>query len=109
MLNVVEKRAVLLIDGPPVGAVHLRVVEELALNSPGLAEDLRPFSSRVNQRFHLRDIKSTVADLDRAIRRNDPPAVAATGSLIEQLLSVFRERVCADAFKKRGRRALLKL
>src|ERR1044072_2812948 len=98
MLNVGEQRSVLLIDRLPVCAVHLRVVEELALDSPGLAKNLRPLRARIDQRLHLRDVDRALADLGRTVSRNNPPAVPATGGLIEQLLSVFRERVGEDAF-----------
>src|ERR1044072_7460292 len=104
MLNVGEQRSVLLIDRLPVCAVHLRVVEELALDSPGLAKNLRPLCARVDQRFHLRDVYWTIADLGRTVSRNDPPSVPATGGLIEHLLFVFRERVGGNAFEIRGRR-----
>ena len=51
-----HQRAVLVVDRLPVGAVHRRVVEILALDPPRLAEDLRPLGTRIDQRIEAGDI-----------------------------------------------------
>src|SRR5262249_58483119 len=77
MLNIRKKRLIFVIDRLPVCAVHLRVIEELALNPPGLAKDLRPLGSWIYQRFKLRNINWSITHLFWAIGWNDSPAVSA--------------------------------
>ena len=44
-----QERRVLLPHRRPVGAVHVRVVEVVAVDPPGLVEDLRPLGARVDR------------------------------------------------------------
>ena len=96
-----QQRAVLFVDRLPVRAVHLRVVEELALDAPRLAEDLRPLDARIDQRLERADIDGAVTDVRRPVGGDDAPAVAV--GAIEQLLRVGRERVRANALEERRR------
>ena len=105
--DVRQQRAVLLVDGLPVRAVHRRVVEVLALDAPGFAEDLRPLRARIDQRFERADVDGALADLRRPVGGDDAPAIAV--GAIEQPLRVGRERVGADALEKRRRSALAEL
>ena len=98
-----QQRAVLLVDRRPVGAVHRRVVEELALDAPRLAEDLRPLGARIDQRLERADIDGALAHLRRTLGGDDAPAVAV--GAIEQPLRVARERVRANALEERRRLA----
>ena len=47
MADVGDERAVLLVHGLPVGAVHLGVVKEIALRTPRFLENLRPLHARI--------------------------------------------------------------
>src|SRR5262249_49704378 len=52
-----QKRSVLLADGGPVGAVHGRIVEVIAVDAPGFVENLRPFGARLDTNFDGLDIE----------------------------------------------------
>ena len=111
MADVRQQRAVLVVDRLPVGAVHLRVVEILALNAPRLAEDLRPLGARIDPRFELRDVDRASPTFAGRSVRDDAPAAAvlAAAGLIQQLLAIRREREGANALEERRRCALLEL
>src|SRR5687767_11939789 len=107
-----QQGTVLLQDRWPISAVKFRIVEILALNAPGLAENLRPLSPGIDAHLHLRQVKRTIAHSNGswAICSHDAPTGSATGGgLIKKLLLVMRERVRANAFEKRRRRALFEL
>src|SRR5713226_9453037 len=74
-----HERTVLLVDRVPVGAVHRRIVEVLALDAPRLVEDLCPFGAWLDADLGLRQIEQTVPDFGGALRRHDPPAIAGRG------------------------------
>src|SRR5262245_32125539 len=109
MLNVREKRFVLFVDRLPVGAVHLRVIEKLALNSPSLLKNLRPLGSWIDKRLELPNVQRAVPDLSWAVNWNNSPAVAGTLGLVHELLVVSRKRVGANSFEKRCSGSLLEL
>ena len=102
-----QQRAVLLVDGLPVGAVHLGVVEVLALNAPRLSKDLRPLGARVDPCREGGDVERPVADTRGPVERHDAPAIPV--GAIQQLLRVAREAVRADTFQERRRTPLAQL
>ena len=97
-------------DCLPVSAVHLGVVEEVALRAPRLAEDLGPLGGRVDEHLQLRNVERAIADLRGTLRRHNPPGCgrSCTGR-IEHFLRVRRETVGANALEERGCRPLLQL
>src|SRR3954469_13598768 len=109
MPDVRDEWAVLRPHRVPVGAVHLRVVEEVTLKAPRLARDLRPLRARVHPRLELGDVDRAIANASGLVGADDAPApaVLAGTRLIQQLLAIRRERVGADALDERSARALL--
>src|ERR1043165_1010029 len=104
-----DEGAVLRPHRGPVGAVHLRVVEEVALEAPRLSRDLRPFRARVHPRLELGDVDRALANLRGPVGTDDAPvaAVLAGTRLVQQLLAIGRKRVRPDALDERRGPALL--
>src|SRR5215204_1172745 len=77
-----EKRTILFINGVPISALHLRIVEVLTLDSPRLAVYIGPFGAWIHAHLEPRNIQRPVTHLWRNRDRssNDSPAVA--GGLI---------------------------
>src|SRR5260370_22514218 len=71
-----HERTVLLVDRVPVGAMHRRIVEVLALDAPRLVEDLCPFGAWRDGDLGRRQIEQTVPDFCGALRLRDPPAIS---------------------------------
>src|SRR6185503_266014 len=111
MTDEFEHRAISVVDRLPVRAVHLCVVEVLALDAPGLAKDLRPLGAWFDQALELSDVDRAITNLCRPIGGDDPPASTrgTAASLIQQLLLVRRERVRPNALEERSGRAFLQL
>src|SRR3954470_23524105 len=107
--NIGQERAVFIVHGLPVRAVHLRVVEVVALVAPGLLEDLRPLGAWIDEHLELPDVDRAVTDFRGLVGGDDSPAAfrRAARGLIEELFPVGRERVRANALEERSRRALL--
>ena len=82
MADVSKQRTVLLKDCLPIIAVEFRIVEILALNSPGLTINLFPLSARIDAHFHLGQVYRAIANpyRRRAIGSNDSPTGSAPGS-----------------------------
>src|ERR1044072_5429922 len=77
MTNKTQQRFVFLIHSLPIRAVHLRIVEILALNAPRLAVDLRPLGARINSHLQLSDVQWTIANFRRSFSRDNPPTIGA--------------------------------
>src|SRR5260370_29614508 len=103
MADVGQQRVVLVIDRLPIVAMHLGVVEEFALDPPGLTIDLRPFGAGIDLHLELRNVDRAVANFGWLIGWDDSPAAfgASAARLIEQLLLVRGKRVEANAFQER--------
>ena len=67
LVSVRQEGLVLLLHGRPVGAVHVRVVEEVAVDPPGLVEDLLPLGPRIDAHFDRVEVEPLPS----------PPAAAA--------------------------------
>src|SRR5215475_12782858 len=112
MLHEINQRTILIVNRLPVGSMHFRVIKEFALQSPGLAKDLRPFRSRIHQSFHLADVDRSITDLYRyrPVYRDDTPSTTARARrLIQKFLLIFGKRIRSDAFEDGRRCSLLKL
>src|SRR5689334_13987376 len=109
MSDVWQEGAVFIVNRLPVGAVHLGVIEVVALRAPRFLEDLRPLRARIDEHLELPEVDDAVADLRRLVRRdNSPPCLRrAARRLIEQLLVIARERVRSDALEDWRRHPLL--
>ncbi len=103
--GVIEERLVLLPHRVPVDAVIVRRIEEIAIEPPGLAQDLPPFGARVD---HDRDVfdrhGSRRFRFDLGAGWRDLEALALSQ---QQLLAVRRNEVGVDAGRQRLGRALL--
>src|SRR5688572_19777801 len=65
-----QELLVLLLHGGPVGAVHVGVVEEVAVDPPGLGVDLLPLGPRVDANFDGVQVEPAAAfGLTRRARR----------------------------------------
>src|SRR5215470_4707996 len=112
VLHEINERTILVVNRLPIGAVHFCVIKELALQSPGLAKDLRPFRSRIHKCLELAYVDRAIADLYRyrTIYRDDSPSTAARARrLIQKFLLVFRKRVRTNAFQDGSCCSLLEL
>src|SRR5581483_7125109 len=81
--GVLQERLVLGLDGLPVGPVHVRVVEEVAVDPPGLVVDLLPLGPRLDPHLDGVEVQpaGTALAAGRAGRRGlwqVAPARAAT-------------------------------
>src|SRR4029453_4265322 len=90
MPDVRDEGAVLRPHRVPVGAVHLRVVEEVTLEAPRLPRDLRPLRARVHPRLELCDVDRAIANASGLVGADNAPATAVrtAARLIEQLLAI---------------------
>jgi hypothetical protein len=104
-----KERTVLRPYGIPVGTVHLGIVEELALHPPRFAEDLSPLDVRIHPRLQLCHVDHAVANLRRLVGGHHAPSRRTTGCLIEDLLSIGRHNVRANAVDEHCGRAVLEL
>src|SRR6185437_3327238 len=73
-------RFVFLFDGGPVGAVHVRVVEEVAVDAPGLVEDLLPFGAGFDADFDGVEIEAAIGGIAGCRGRCGGPALSATAA-----------------------------
>src|SRR6185369_15558244 len=80
MTDIKKQRPVLFVDSLPVVAMHLWVVKILSLDTPCLAIDLVPFSTRVEAHRQLGHVDWSVTDFNGTIRGDNPPRCAATSS-----------------------------
>src|SRR5690348_12104961 len=94
MPDVRQERRVLLVHGLPIRAVHLGVVEVIALRPPGFLEDLGPLRARIDEHLELADVERALTDFARLVGSdNSPAALRRTARrLIQQLLVIARQR-----------------
>src|SRR5207302_941849 len=56
-----QEGLVLPLDRLPVGPVHVRIVEVVAIDAPGLVKDLPPLGPRLDADFDRRDVQLALA------------------------------------------------
>ncbi len=96
-----EEHGVLGAHGVPVGAVHVRVVEVIAVDAPGFVENLPPLGARIDLdlqlvcgELELRGVE-LLADVDQRI------AVPIRGTVEQHPLAVSGELEAVDLFEQR--------
>ena len=97
--DVGEERLVLRLHGIPVVAVHVRVIEVIAVDPPAFVEDLTPLGGRVDLHFDTRDAEFVLARIDLAADVRDrivvlhlqQHAFAVAGDV--ERVDLFEERV----------------
>src|SRR5579862_1349974 len=95
MIHERHEDLVLVVDGLPVIAVHLGVVEILTLRAPRVTEYLGPLGLGVDDGLEPIDIERAIAGLGRLISGYNAPLTAV--GVIEKLLVIGGDRVEADA------------
>ena len=109
MRDVRQERAVLRPHRRPVEAVHVRDVEEVALEAPGLVEDLPPFGRRIEQHRHRIELQEAVPGLGRRRPRlRVENAVLLVGG-VDHLGAVGREVVASHTGDQHCVLALLQI
>src|SRR4051812_16163878 len=81
----------------PIETVELRVVEEIALDAPGIVIHLPPFLARIDIRLELAEVQRATSRLWRLHRRHDRPLRLLAAHADERLLAVACHREKGDA------------
>ena len=90
-----QEHGVLFLHGGPVRAVHVRIVEVVAVDPPGLIVDLTPLRSRIDPHFHVGDGEPVRGGFDvRPAGIADEPAARGR---VQHALAVRRQVVEARA------------